>query len=218
MIEQVLIFANGEVGDGLMARRALAEAPDAFVVAVDGGARAAAHFDRKIDLVIGDMDSLSAAELEAYQGRGAEIIRHAPEKDETDLELALLRVAERKPAWIRILGGIGGRLDQTISNIYLLALPALRGIDVRFVSGLQAAWIMYPGENRLRGTVGDTVSLIPLSGAASGIRTENLYYPLRHETLIFGPARGISNVMTANEARLWLQDGLLLVVQTIGRA
>lgn len=218
MIEQVLIFANGDVGDGPMARRALDEASDAFVLAADGGARAAAYYGRKPDLVIGDMDSLSAEELAQVQAQGAEFERHSPEKDETDLELALQWAAQRKAGWVRVFGGIGGRLDQTMSNIYLLALPALRGVDVRFVSGRQAAWMIYPGENIVQGTVGDTVSLIPLSGAASGIRTENLHYPLKDETLSFGPARGISNVMTADHARVWFQDGLLLVVQTIGRA
>lgn len=218
MIEKVLIFANGDMGDGPMARRALDEARPAFVVAADGGARAAARFGRKIDLLIGDMDSLSATEIEVYQAQGVEIARHSPEKDETDLELAMLWVAPRKAKWIRVLGGMGGRLDQTISNIYLLALPALKGIDVRFVGGMQAAWVIYPGENLIQGAAGDTVSLIPLSGAASGVRTENLYYPLKDETLVFGPARGISNVMTADHARIWFRDGLLLVIQTIGRA
>lgn len=218
MTEQILIFANGDLGDGPMARRALDEAQQAFVVAADGGARAAAHFGRRINLLIGDMDSLSAAELDEYRSQGVEIVRHSPEKDESDLELALQWVVRRRPAWVRILGGMGGRLDQTISNIYLLALPALRGLDVRFVSGSQAAWLIFPGENVIHGAAGDTVSLIPLSGVAGGVRTENLYYPLRDESLIFGPARGISNVMTDAHARVWLQDGLLLVVQTIGRA
>jgi thiamine pyrophosphokinase len=218
LVEQVLVFANGDVGDGPMARRVLDEARNVFVLAADGGARVAQHFGRKIDLIIGDMDSLSAGELEYYQSQRAEIERHPPEKDATDLELALQWVAQNKAGWVRVFGGIGGRLDQTISNIYLLALPALRDVDVRFVSGLQAAWIIYPGENIIQGTVGDTVSLIPLSGAASGIRTENLYYPLKNEMLSFGPARGISNVMTADHARVWFQDGLLLVVQTISRA
>ena len=218
MIEKVLIFANGETGDGPMARRVLDETPDAFVVAADGGARVAEHFGRKIDLVVGDMDSLNDAELERYQVQGAEIVRHPPEKDETDLELALQWVGQRGARWIRIFGGIGGRLDQTLSNIYLLALPVLKDCDVRFVSGSQVAWLIYPGETIIQGIVGDTVSLIPLSGAARDVRTENLYYPLKDETLNFGPARGISNVMTDDQARVWFQEGLLLVVQTMGRA
>ena len=57
-----------------------------------------------------------------------------------------------------------------------------------------------------------------MNGAAEGIRTENLYYPLKNETLRFGPARGISNVLTSSEARVWLEAGLLLVVHTLGRA
>src|SRR5690606_23974135 len=144
--------------------------------------------------------------------------RHPVEKDETDLELALNLVAKGGARWIRIVGGLGDRLDQTLSNIYLLALPVLRGVDARLLAGAQEAWLMYPGENVVEGAAGDTLSLLPISGEATGVRTENLYYPLRDETLAFGPARGVSNVLTAPQAKVWLQDGVLLAVHTIGRA
>jgi thiamine pyrophosphokinase len=45
-----------------------------------------------------------------------------------------------------------------------------------------------------------------------------LYYPLRGETLAFGPARGISNVMTAAHAQITTSEGTLLLVHTEGRA
>jgi thiamine pyrophosphokinase len=127
-------------------------------------------------------------------------------------------VAQRGVTWIRVIGGIGDRLDQTLSNVYLLALPELVGRDARLVAGTQSAWVISPGESVIRGAKGDTVSLIPLGGAAQGVRTEDLYYPLVDEPLYFGPARGISNVMQEDMARVWLREGLLLVVHTLGRA
>jgi thiamine pyrophosphokinase len=113
---------------------------------------------------------------------------------------------------------VGDRLDQTLSNVYLLALPAGEGIDARMVAGKQQTWLLNPGENQIDGAVGDTLSLLPLTGAARGVRTENLYYPLRGEWLVFGPTRGISNVLTAPHARVWVEEGTLLAVHTIGRA
>ena len=215
---KILIFANGDTNDGPMVRRALNDAPDAWVVAADGGARQAGHYGRAIHTLVGDMDSLSASEIATVEANGAAIHRYAEEKDETDLELALILAAEKGATWIRVIAAIGDRLDQTLSNVYLLALPALRGLDVRLVAGKQEAWLLYPGENIISGAAGDTLSLLPISGAASGIRTENLYYPLRDETLTFGPARGISNVFQTAEARVRLSDGVLLAVHTIGRA
>ena len=118
----------------------------------------------------------------------------------------------------RVRPGIGDRLDQTLSNVYLLALPVLRERDVRLVAGKQEAWLLYPGEHHITGAAGDTLSLLPISGEAHGIRTDNLYYPLRDETLTFGPSRGISNVLQGEQAGVSLRDGVLLAVHTIGRA
>ncbi len=218
MTRQALIFANGDINDGPFLRRALTAASEALIVAADGGARIAQHFDLTIQRVIGDMDSLNAAELADLERQGVDIHRYPEEKAETDLELALNWVVEQGVTWIRIIGGVGDRLDQTISNVYLLALPVLKGCDVRLVAGRQETWLMYPGEAVIEGAKGDTVSLIPVGGTAQGVRTENLYYPLHDEPLLFGPARGISNVMDADAARVWLREGLLLVVHTQGRA
>lgn len=215
---KALIFVNGDANDGPMVRRVLAEAAGAWVLAADGGARQAAHFGLKVQTVIGDMDSLSAAELEALSADGTVIHRYPEEKDETDLELTLLHAAGAGVDWIRIIAAIGDRLDQTLSNVYLLALPALMGRDVRIAAGKQEAWLLHPGETVIQGAPGDTLSLLPLSGAARDVRTENLYYPLRDETLVFGPARGISNVMQSETARVWFSEGVLLAVRTIGRA
>ena len=64
-----LIFANGEIDDGEMVRRALDHAPDALIVAADGGVRVAAHYGLRVDTVIGDMDSLPADDLAALADR-----------------------------------------------------------------------------------------------------------------------------------------------------
>lgn len=220
MSRYALIFANGDVNDGPMVQAALRTALDhtPLVIAADGGARIALHFGLDVHIVIGDLDSLDAAELRALRSQGAAIQEFPPEKNETDLELALHRACEANATWIRIIGGVGGRLDQTLGNLYLMALPILQGCDIRLVAGRQEAWLLYPGEHRITGAPGDTVSLIPLGGAVHNVRTERLYYPLCDETLMFGPARGMSNVMNAEDARISITEGVLLIVHTIGKA
>lgn len=220
--QPALIFANGDLNDGPAVQAALAQARQMprppLVIAADGGARNALACNLTPDLVIGDFDSLTEAELRLLAAEGAVIERHPAEKAETDLELVLQAAAARGCQPIRILGGIGDRMDQTLANIYLLGLPALRDRDVRLVAGKQTVWLIRPGRNPVQGNAGDTLSLIPLSGAAHGIITEGLYYPLRGETLTFGPARGVSNVLTGPEATVTFTEGILLLVHTIGRA
>ncbi len=66
----------------------------------------------------------------------------------------------------------------------------------------------------LAGIPGDLVSLFPFGTDALGVTTLGLAYPLREEPLHAGPARGLSNVRTAAEARVSLRSGRLLIVET----
>ena len=218
MTASALIFANGELNDGPAVWVALQLPSPRLVIAADAGLRHVARCGLKPNLVIGDMDSVYPPMLAEAQQHGAEILRYPSHKDETDLELALLAAVERDCQTIRILGGLGNRLDQTFGNVFLLALAALQDCDTRLVDGRQSIWLMHPGNNVITGEPGDTVSLIPLTDSVTEILTHDLEYPLRRETLRIGPARGISNVMQNTEAHVEFKTGLLLAVHTIGRA
>lgn len=217
---KALLFANGDILTGATVDHALetAEQPDTLLIAVDGGIDIADQYQITVHAVVGDFDSITPERQAQLKADGIEMIPFPPEKDFTDLELALKIARERGADWIRIIGGMGGRFDQTIANVYLLALPELAGCDVRFVAGEQTIWLLQAGEHTITGAEGDTLSLIPMGGAVEGIRTDNLYYPLRDETLSFGPARGVSNVLTASESTVTFQSGSLLAIHTKGRA
>jgi thiamine pyrophosphokinase len=213
-----LIFANGDLTDGPALHAALDHPAPRLIIAADGGIRHVYAHGLRPDLVVGDMDSASHDLLARAERDGAHIVRHPIDKDETDLELALLAAAARGCDPIRMLGALGNRLDQTLGNVYLLALPDLRGRDTRLIDGQQSAWVVRPGVHAIVGEPGDTLSLIPLAGEVMGVITEGLRYPLRRETLHFGPARGMSNVLIAPKAGISFSEGLLLIVHTIGRA
>lgn len=213
-----LVFANGEMRTGSMVHKWLSRIDRALVLAADGGAHVAAAYELRPDVIIGDMDSVSPALLAELEALGVQVIRHPREKDETDLELALKEAAARDCDPIVIIGGTGGRLDQALANVYLLALPELAGRTVRMVAGREEVLLLRPGAHTLHGSPGDTVSLLPVGGPAHGIRTAGLVYPLRNETLEFGPARGVSNEMLADSAQIALDRGWLLVIHTDGKA
>jgi thiamine pyrophosphokinase len=216
MMKRIVIFANGELQDGSAVRRALDVS--AYCIAADGGAQLAQMMGLPIALLVGDMDSITPDLLHQLEVSGCEIKRYPAEKDETDLELALLEATQRGAEWVRVIGALGGRLDQMLANIYLLNLPALQGRDVRLVAGKQTAWIIGEGEHLLDGEVGDTISLLPLMGSAEGISTQGLKYPLHQESLFYGTARGVSNQMIAQTASLQVRKGRLLVIHTEGQA
>ena len=208
---RAIIFANGEFPDPQGARDLLR--PGDLIIAADGGTRHALATGVIPHVVIGDLDSLSPADLAQVEADGSRIIRFSPRKDETDLELALLHAARAGASEIIILAALGGRLDQTIANVLLLSLPELKELGVRIVEGAQSVFLIQD-ETTIEGQPGDTVSLIPLGGDAVGVTTEGLEWPLCEETLRFGPARGVSNVLTAEQARVRVQRGILLCMVT----
>jgi thiamine pyrophosphokinase len=206
----VLVFANGVIEDTSWIAPHLGRAEAA--IAADGGLRHLLALGRRPDVLIGDLDSLPNGVEDSLSEWESEVIRHPAAKDETDLELALLLAKRRFPdATILIFGGIGGRLDQTLANISLLAHPDLLGHPIRFVEPREMAWLI-TGECEIKGSPGDTVSLIPLGGPARVTETSGLRWPLRDETLQFGPTRGVSNVMTAARATVLLKSGMLLCI------
>lgn len=211
-----IIIANGDFADGAAVRAALANR--GMVIAADGGAEHALREGIALSLVVGDMDSIHPDTLANLAQNGVEIQKFPPEKNETDLELALLEAARRGSPSIRIIGALGDRLDQTLANIYLLGLPQLAMCDAKIVSGKQTMWLISTGNHPIMGEIGDTISLIPMGGAVTGIVTAGMQYPLHKETLYFGPARGVSNVIAAANPRVQVESGLLMVVHTIGRA
>jgi thiamine pyrophosphokinase len=192
--------------------RSLLEQVD-LLIAADGGANALFQIDLLPQLVIGDLDSLSSETRLWLEANHVEIQRFPAEKDETDLELALLLAAQRGAERITVLAAFGGRWDQSLANMALLALPELEHRDVRLVDQTQQAFLI-SGERTIEGTVGDTLSLLPLGGFAHGVSTHGLYYPLYEASLHYARARGISNVIIEMPAKVTVREGLLLAVHT----
>jgi thiamine pyrophosphokinase len=83
--------------------------------------------------------------------------------------------------------------------------------------GDQVAQVLIAGRSlALQGEVGSTVSVLPLSAQATGITFNGLRYPLEDATLTLGSTRGISNEIACTPARVHIETGTLLVVQTLG--
>jgi thiamine pyrophosphokinase len=208
------IFANGKIENTQRARGA-AEQSD-LVLAADGGALHCLRLEIAPAIVVGDLDSLDKADRQTLEASGTEFITHPLDKDQTDLELALLDALDRGATEIIVLGAIGGRLDMTIANVQLLALPDLHGIHVELWHGNQTASLIRPPGGPIEGDTGDGISLIPLGSDLRGITTQDLQYPLKDENLSLGPARGISNVISGSEPQVELEAGSLLIVHTPG--
>lgn len=184
-------------------------APDR-VVCADSGVTFALQLGLEVDVVVGDLDSVPADDLERVQGHGAEVRRHSPDKDRTDFELAL-RVAAEDTDLLVVVGGAGGRLDHALANVAALATDELAHVEVRARLGPADVHVVR-GTAELDLPEGTTVTLLPSGGPARGITTAGLRYALQGGELTAWSARGISNVVVDTPVRIEVGEGCLLVV------
>jgi thiamine pyrophosphokinase len=208
-MQRILIFANGELPDLNKARLLLRN--DDYIICADGGTRHALALDLQPNLVIGDMDSLKKGQWQKLQKAGIPIELYPHDKNETDLELAIMRAMELEPKEILVVAALGGRLDHLLGNLALLSDIRLSAVNTRFDDGVEEIFFCRDHVEVL-GRRGDILSLIPWSGPVQNIQTQGLRWSLNDETLYPEKTRGISNEMIDENASISIGSGLLLVL------
>lgn len=201
-------------GDVAPSDREVAAGAD-LVVAADGGALALERWGIRPHILVGDFDSLGTERLGAYRERGTTVVQFPVAKDQSDLEIAMRYALESRAGDVVLLGILGGaRVDHALTNAMLIADPAYRGRGVRAVFGDTELRALHAGETAtLHGAPGDTVTLVPVRGDATGVRAEGLRYPLSGQTLHFGRSLGLSNVIASAPARVSIEQGVVLVIE-----
>ncbi len=208
-MQRIILFANGELPDLEKARTILRS--DDFIICADGGTRHALALNVLPNLVIGDMDSVESHEWKRLEEENVPVELFPRDKNETDLELALNSALQLSPSEIIIMAALGGRIDQTLANITLLANLELSTFNIKLDDGVEQIFFCRD-RAQVRGGSGDIVSLIPWGGPVHRVRTENLKWQLNAETLYPEKTRGISNEMTSETAFVTIESGLLLVI------
>jgi thiamine pyrophosphokinase len=206
---RAVIFANGNLPDPRAARGLIQS--DDFLIGADGGTRHVLSLGMQPGLIVGDMDSLDEKLRREFETAGVRLDIYPEDKDFTDLELALKHAVEAGYTHILIMGGLGGRFDQMLGNLSLLADPTLEQVDIRMDDGVEEVFFMRK-QAVIPGRAGDIVSLLPWGGPVSGVITQGLRWPLQNEVLFSYKTRGVSNEMTADQASIRIHSGLLLCV------
>ncbi|HEY1282809.1 MAG TPA: thiamine diphosphokinase [Acidimicrobiales bacterium] len=186
---------------------------DRFVIAADSGLDHARRLGLPVDLLVGDLDSVSSAGLAAAENEGVAIERHPTAKDAIDTELALEAAVARGAERIIVVTGGGDRLDQVLAGLLVLVHPMVRDAVVEgWIGEAYVRALQGPARAELDGRAGEYVSLVPVRGPAEGVVTDGLRYPLRTEPLHGGSSRGISNEFLGGPACVSLERGALLVI------
>ena len=212
MYQKIIIISGGRLVDPEFFHKKIAEIGNCLIICCDGGARHFQNLGIKPDVIIGDMDSIDPAQLADYSARGIKIIKYSTKKDFTDTELALDYALSLKPEKIFIWCALGGRIDHTLANVFLLGKGQEKGIETLLIDEYSKTFVL-DKEKIFTNDTGKTVSLIALSPEVTGITLTGFLYPLQEGILAAGESRGISNIITADRAGIIVKSGKLLVIK-----
>ncbi|MGI5985613.1 MAG: thiamine diphosphokinase [Oscillospiraceae bacterium] len=194
------------VGAGDMSETRLIIPDGAYVIAADAGLE---HLDRAgivPDLIVGDFDSLGKVP------EGSNIIEHAPEKDDTDMMLAVKEALARGADTIIIYGGLGGRLDHVFANMQTLAFIANQGARGYLVGCGIVCTAIKNGTISFDADMRGVVSVFCLGDTARGVDLVGLKYPLSDHTMTCDMPLGVSNEFMGVPSLVSVRDGILTVM------
>ena len=205
-----IVFAAAPLTPTPRLRACLANLQDAYIIAADAGATTALAFGLTPDLVIGDLDSIDESTLSHLAN--VQVDRFPRDKDATDGQLAIQRALERQPTHLYLLGFLGGpRLDQFLANVLHLTRIGLP--TTVFDERNEARLLRAHEEHTWSPEADEIVSLLPIAGDVTGVRTVGLRWPLGGETLYLGDTRGVSNEPAGEQASVRIEHGLLLLTR-----
>jgi thiamine pyrophosphokinase len=185
--------------------------PGARVVAVDGGADAARAAGVRVDLLVGDLDSVTSETLAALEADGVPIERHPEDKRDTDGALALRHAA--KDDEVLFLGAGGGRPDHALASLHHLARAGASARAWAIDAGA-TTWVVTPDRPlRLDLPAGALLSALPFGGRVEGVTYDGLRWPLVDATMETGDPYGVSNECLAPPQRVSVRRGTLLVIR-----
>ncbi len=217
--EQAIIITNGFIENPALTYKritALFGFVDCLIVSADGGAENALKMNLIPDVVIGDMDSIKVTVKENIRVKSnkTRYISTSTDKDKSDTQLAVEYALKLGIKKMIIVGTLGDRIDHSLANLFLLASPSLRDIDIRILTDNSEIFIIRKPRT-LSGEIGKIVTLISLSPYTYFIKTKGLKYKLENEKLMFSPVRGVSNVFTENKVYINIKEGILMIIKQL---
>ncbi len=183
-----------------------------YVIAADSGYDLARSHGVAVDLLIGDLDSISPDGLADATRRDIPVERFPHDKDASDLELALRVALEAGPTQVTVYGGEAGRIDHLIAIAISLTSSEWSSLSITWHTGTGSIHpLVGAGHLEIDTLPGTVVSIIPV-GTATGVTTTGLQWPLADADLARGTTHGISNTVKNPPCTVKLSQGALLVI------
>lgn len=177
-----------------------------FVIAVDGGLAHLKDAGVEPDMAIGDFDSLG------YVPTGMRVTRFSPDKDKSDMELALRRAKSMRYEDVYVYGGLGGRLDHTLANLQLFAQFSEAGLYVTAIDATTAVtFVTGPDTFEMPAVEAGTVSVFSMNDKAEGVFERGLKWELDDTELTNRTSLGLSNELIGEAVMIGVEKGTIAI-------
>lgn len=197
---------------GQLLRENITEHPsnEDLCIAADSGYEAARALGERIDVIIGDFDSFDSVSIPS----GIERITLPCEKDVTDTQAAVELALERGCEDIVIVGGIGTRLDHTLSNLGILRELRHRGAHAYITNGFNRVRYIENDSLLVAKSAYKYLSLLSAGKICRGVSIEGCKYPLKNYKLSEDKQFAVSNEIMGNVALVSVKKGGLFVIES----
>lgn len=179
-----------------------------LVICADGGYAHAAVLGLAPDWLVGDFDSQDGTAAAPH------VIRVRPEKDDTDLQLALEQGIALGYRHFVIIGALGGRLDHSLAAMQMLVWMVEQGYHCELLDGRNRMTALLPGTHQVEKNGYYYLSLFAFREACRGITLRGMKYPLTNATVNDTYPIGVSNEILGDTGEVEFKDGVLLLIQT----
>ncbi len=177
-----------------------------LIIAADGGYKYLKELSIRPHLLIADFDSLTAEIPDDVP-----VHRLKPEKDDTDMGLAIAEGIRQGCTHFLLYGGTGGRSDHTFANYQALISLARQGFQGFLMGNGSLTTAVCSGSLSLKTNRSGFVSVFAVDNECHGVSIEGLKYTLDHVSLTNAFPLGVSNELTGAPARISVEQGTLLI-------
>ncbi|MDO9507734.1 MAG: thiamine diphosphokinase [Thermovirgaceae bacterium] len=180
--------------------------------AIDSGIDACRNAGVVPSLFIGDRDSASINGINWARNKEVPSLVFPPEKDLTDLQLALRSMTDLTTGTAAILtGAFGGRYDHSIANLFSMIWAEDEwGVQIRCAADERESFFLLRDRESASFSgipAGTLISTLSLSEKCTGVNLWGAKWPIGKGTLYARRPFAVSNMVTGANPGLSIEDG-----------
>ncbi|AUS70962.1 thiamine diphosphokinase [Lactiplantibacillus plantarum] len=166
-------------------------------------------------MVVGDFDSIDAAELQTVKDALVGAIVVKPDQDHTDTQLAIKSIFEQlQPDEVHLYGATGGRLDHLLANMWLVLDPVFRqwAPQIKLIDKQNSVQFFLPGDYQITKEADKRyLAFVPLMPMHLTLPDEKYQLDAVYNAY---PISWASNEFSGNTGHFSFDAGVLAVIQS----